>query len=48
MPLLCCVTAYTAPNFKTKALEGGFDDFLSKPVFKDQLQALIIKARIPL
>ena len=48
MPLLCCVTAYSAPNFRKKALEGGFDDFITKPVFKDRLQAVIIEARIPL
>ena len=48
MPFICCVTAYQQPNFKTKALANGMDSLVHKPVFKDQLQQVLIKAGIKL
>ena len=35
---ICCVTAYTSDKFKDVALGVGMDAFLSKPIFKNQLQ----------
>ena len=31
-PFICCFTAYSEANFKTKALESGMDIFLVKPM----------------
>ena len=45
-PRICCVTAYTDQDFKEKALGVGMDEFMSKPVFKNQMQEQLIKAKL--
>ena len=41
---ICCVTAYASDQFKDRALGVGMDVFLTKPIFKKQLQEQLIKA----
>lgn len=35
------MTAYTEQQFKQAALKSGMDDFLVKPVFKQQMQTIV-------
>ena len=37
-PRICCVTAYKDEAFKTRALGVGMDEFMTKPIFKNQMQ----------
>ena len=41
-----CVTAYSDREFKDKALGVGMDEFITKPVFKNQMQEQLIKAKL--
>ena len=43
LPYICCCTAYTDPTFKKTALEAGMNQFITKPVTKEQLDDLLDK-----
>ena len=40
-PYICCVTAYTDPSYKVRALSAGMNDLLQKPVHIDDIKYLI-------
>jgi len=42
MKIVAC-TAYPESEYKEKCLEGGMDDFLGKPISKDQVSNLLEK-----
>ena len=42
-PFICCCTAYAEASFKRTALLSGMDEFLTKPVSQQELQAVITK-----
>ena len=45
-PRIVCVTAYSDREYKDKALGVGMDEFMTKPVFKNQMQEQLIKANL--
>ena len=40
-PKIVCLTAYTEPQFRQKALDAGMDDFMTKPITEEKLLASI-------
>ena len=40
-PFICCCTAYAEASFKSTALLSGMDEFLTKPISQQELQAVI-------
>lgn len=45
-PYICCMTAYTEKSFKKAALEAGMNDFVVKPIFKNQMTHLLKKSGV--
>ena len=45
-PVICCISAYTEKHYFEVAKASGMETFLIKPVFKDQLHKLLIKAKL--
>ena len=45
-PVICCISAYTEKHYFEVAEAAGMKTFLIKPVFKDQLHPLLIKAKL--
>lgn len=43
-PRIVCVSAYSQKQFKDSALAVGMDAFITKPVFKAQMQEQLIQA----
>jgi len=41
-PYICFLSAYTQNQFKKIAKDAGCDNYLTKPVFKDQLHKVLI------
>ncbi len=41
------LTAHALPEYKEKALNSGFDDFLSKPIRQEQLRQLCLRWLLP-
>ena len=42
-PKIVAFTAYDHPDVRKKCFEAGMDDYISKPVKLDELQAILIK-----
>ena len=45
-PIICCISAYTEKHYSDVVKAAGMETFLIKPVFKDQLHKLLIKAKL--
>ena len=43
LPKIVAFTAYVHPYVKKKCLEAGMDDYISKPVKKEELEAILMK-----
>ena len=41
------LTAHALPEYREKALNNGFDDFLSKPIRQEQLRQLCLRWLLP-
>ena len=44
LPYLCFLTAYSEKSFRDKAAASGADSYIIKPIFKQNLHKLLIKA----
>ena len=43
-PRICCVTAYNETTFKSTAIGVGMDEFVTKPIFKNQMYEQLLKS----
>ena len=41
VPYICCCTAYGEASFKKLALTAGMDHFLTKPIEKSEMTAIL-------
>ena len=44
LPYLCFLTAYSEKSFRDKAAASGADSYIVKPIFKQTMHKLLIKA----
>ena len=44
LPYLCFLSAYAEKSFRDKAEAAGADSFIVKPIFKQNLHKLLIRA----
>jgi len=40
-PKICCMSAHTADNIRQTALDGGMDDYLTKPTGKNDMDMIL-------
>ena len=45
-PFICCMSAYPEQSFQIAAINSGMDQYLTKPIFKDNLTKLMIKVSL--
>ena len=45
-PYICCLSAYSNPEYENEALRSGMDKFQAKPIFSNTIEFILQEARM--